>query len=48
MASKVGPTATVEPMEATPAAVEEAVIKTERRINQAIWTVSPTFLQRPL
>ncbi|KAJ9603743.1 hypothetical protein H2200_011929 [Cladophialophora chaetospira] len=39
MDNKKGPTATVEPMEASPAAVEEAVFKTERRLNQAVWTI---------
>jgi hypothetical protein len=39
MATKVAVTATIEPVAASPAAVEEAVIKTERRIRQAIWTI---------
>ena len=39
MATKVGPSATVQPMEASPSAVEEAVISTERRLRQAVWTI---------
>lgn len=39
MATKEEPTATVTSVEASPAAIESAQLKTERRFRQAIWTI---------
>jgi hypothetical protein len=39
MATKVEATATVRPVDASPAAVENAVVATERRLRQAVWTI---------